>query len=253
MSNLRAIFRLAMSILIKIIHSLLSYILVGIVGLIFGLPILIILLLPERIRYNSRFYAWCTHQFFYWTLMATLLPITFIGTSNIPKNTPVIFAANHQSSLDVPLVGVLAKGQPSVWLAWSQLVNYPVLGFILKRVAVLVDASTPTRAARSLLEAIDRIKNNQHHVMIFPEGGRYTDGKVHDFFSGFVILARRTGRSVVPVYIKGASKAYPPHAWLANWYPVQVVIGSPFMVHESETDEAFKQRVHDWFVEQQEK
>lgn len=242
-----------MNIILKILHSIVSYILVGIAGIIFGLPIFIILLLPERMRYNSRFFAQCEYYFFYWSLKAVLVPINYTGWQNIPHDQPVIFAANHQSALDIPLLGLLARGHQNVWLAWTNLTRYPVLGFVLRRIAVLVDATSPQRATRTLLQAINRIKDNHHHVMIFPEGSRFIDGKVHDFFSGFVMLARRTGRCVVPVFIKDARKVYAPDAWLITWYPIKVIIGPLFKCNETESDEEFKHRVHNWFVEQQEK
>jgi hypothetical protein len=31
-----------------------------------------------------------------------------------------------------------------------------------------------------------------------------------------------------------------------------VIVGKPFMYEEHDTDESFKKRVHDWFVEQME-
>jgi 1-acyl-sn-glycerol-3-phosphate acyltransferase len=235
------------------LHSLISYILVAIAWCIFGVPIILLLIVPERWRYDSKAYFWFVYQFLYWSLKATFLPIKFVGLQNIPSNVPVIFAANHQSALDIPLVGVLAQHHPHVWLAWSKLADYPLFGLVLKRLAILVDTTTPMRATRTLLRAINRIKDNHHHVIIFPEGARYTDGKVHDFFSGFVILTRRTGRPVVPVFIRGSSKAYPPHAWLLHLQPITVIVGSPLEIREEESDESFKQRVHNWFVIEQEK
>lgn len=243
-----------MNMLVTIAHTCISYFLSGLVYLFFGGPaFLLVMILPAQRRYHNKLVFWFAHQFYYWNLKATLVPIKFVGLHNIPRDKPVIFAANHQSSLDIPLVGYLAKKHPHVWLAWSALARRPLLGFVLRRLAVLVDTTTTQRATRTLIQAINRIKENDHHVMIFPEGARFTDGKVHDFFSGFVILARRTGRPVVPVFIQNAYKVYPPSSWLIRWHRIKVVIGQPFEVKEDESDEAFKQRVYAWFITQQEK
>jgi len=88
--------------------------------------------------------------------------------------------------------------------------------------------------------------------MIFPEGGRYTDGTVHDFYGGFVILAKKTGRPVVPVRIFGVHKVYPPDTFWVQKYPITVVVGKPFVYQEGDTDQAFKDRVYQWFIEQKE-
>lgn len=243
-----------MNLLFVILHNGIAYFLSGLVYLIFGLPTLLLIIgLPEKRRYCSRLLFWLTHQFYYWHLKATLVPIKFVGLHHIPHKKSVIFAANHQSSLDIPLVGVLAKKHPHVWLAWSALVRRPLLGFVLRRIAVLVDTTTIQRATRSLIQAINRIKENDHHAIIFPEGSRFADGKVHDFFSGFVILARRTGRPVIPIFIRDACVVYHPSSWLVRWHRIKVIVGQPFSIYNDESDEAFKQRVYASFVAQQEK
>jgi 1-acyl-sn-glycerol-3-phosphate acyltransferase len=67
------------------------------------------------------------------------------------------------------------------------------------------------------------------------------------FFSGFAILASRTARPVVLVYIRNAYMMYPADVWLARWHRIKVVIGPPVFHAEGESDEAFKQRVYAWF------
>ena len=116
--------------------------------------------------------------------------------------------------------------------------------------AVLVDTSTPMKGMRSLLQAIAIAKEHNAHIIIFPEGGRFSDGTVHDFFGGFAILAKRIGRSVVPVYVHGINKVYPPGAFLVHWHQVTVVIGEPFTMQEDEHEDVFKQRVYQWFIDQ---
>ena len=48
------------------------------------------------------------------TIRALLLPIKVVGLENIP-HTPAIIAANHQSALDIPLVGNLMRCYPHIW------------------------------------------------------------------------------------------------------------------------------------------
>jgi 1-acyl-sn-glycerol-3-phosphate acyltransferase len=93
--------------------------------------------------------------------------------------------------------------------------------------------------------------NNGKDLMIFPEGGRYTDGTVHTFFKGFAIIAKRTNRPVVPVYLRNTGKACPPKSLWIHDIPVEVVVGPPFSYYENEDDDAFLNRVHEWFVQQQ--
>lgn len=184
-------------------------------------------------------------------MWCTLLPITIKGAEHIPKE-PAIIAANHQSSIDIPLIGSLLKGFPHIWLAKKELFASPLFRFILSRAAVSIDIDTPQKAMRSLVTTLNTIKDKPVDALIFPEGGRYTDGSVHDFYGGFVILARKTGRPVVPVRIFNLGAVYPPGSFFAYPQPITVIVGKPIKMREGESDEAFKQRVYQWFVEQSE-
>jgi len=149
-------------------------------------------------------------------------------------------------------VGVLAKKHQHIWIAKQELTESPILRFVLPRVAILVDPESTFKAMRALLQAIKVMQEHNMGAVIFPEGTRRTDGEVHEFFAGFVILAKKTNLPVVPVRIFGVNKAYPPETFLVHYHPVTVVVGPPFFLQEGETDEAFKQRVYDWFLRQTE-
>src|SRR5260221_14141369 len=99
-----------------IVHTCISRILLLIVIAIFLIPLLIFMIIPQRFRYAHRFIFLPVHWFYCALLKCPLVPITYKGLENIPQES-VIFAGNHQSSLDIPLMGVLSKGVPHMWLA----------------------------------------------------------------------------------------------------------------------------------------
>lgn len=233
-----------------ILHTLFSRLLLLVV-LLLGLPfILLMMLLPQKYRYQSKLVFWGI-QFFYWSVVrASFVPVTYEGTENCPKDEPVIFAANHSSSIDIPLVGLLTRGKPHVWLAKSDLMEWKLLKWVLPRLAVLVDVRSREKAMRSMLNLVRLVQGKNIDVMIFPEGTRHPDDKVHKFYGGFVTLAKMLKRSVVPVYIQGANRVYPPDSFWVHRYPIKVVVGKPFRIEEGESDDAFKERVHGWFLKQ---
>jgi len=217
------------------------------------IPIGIMMILPARMRYTNRLLFWMLNTLYWGILKVSLIPIAFKGRENIPTDQPVIFASNHQSSIDIPLVGVLAHGKPHIWLARSELLKSLMLRFVLPRLAVVVDVNTQEKATSSLRSLMRIAQKSNADIMIFPEGERHPDDAVHEFYGGFVILAKLLKRPVVPVYIDGANRVYPPNTFLVNYYPVEVVVGKPFVLQENETDEQFKQRVYQWFLDQSEK
>lgn len=215
---------------------------------VFFIPVAIFVSLPERWR-DAVPFTYKIRNFFYWVCIRSwFVPLTISNPHNMPQR-PVIFAANHASALDIPLLGSVAKGQPHVWFALSSLVSYPLVGYIIKRLAVLVDISSPRRAVAALDKAVERIKESDRHLMIFPEGGRYPDGGVHDFFRGFAILAKNTQRPVVPVFIKNAAKVCAPNSIWIHYAPIHIIIGPEFLYEPQESDEQFLQRVRAWFLE----
>ncbi len=232
------------------IRSLLIYLIFGLCALPLVIPILLLLMLPARYRYDNRLLFFLADLFYRLVIKCLCVPITFVGKENV-LDEPAIFVANHQSSLDIPIVGMLTRGVPHVWLATKYLMKSYFLRFILPRVAVLVDMATPRSAMRSLLQIIALTNNHHRHIMIFPEGGRFIDGNVHEFLGGFSLLAKELKRPVIPVYIHNVNKVYPPHSFFIYDYPVKVVIGKPFLYTHQEDEKMFKQHVYQWFVDQQ--
>lgn len=233
----------------KVLLTLVSYILFVPILIVIGIPCVVLALLPARWRYDNKLYFWFTNLFYKSVLFVTFIPVTVVGKENLPT-TPSIIVANHQSSLDIPLIGSLMHGFPHVWLATTELAR-TWLAPVVTRMAVLIDMSTPQRGMRSLLQAIKIIQEQQRHAIIFPEGGRYVeDNGVREFFSGFAMLAQRTNRPVVPVMIFDAYTVYPPESFLIYWHPIKVVVGPAFVFHEGEALDAFKDRVWQWFVGQ---
>ena len=235
-----------------IVRNLFCRLLLIVIVLIFFIPIVIFICIPQRYRYNYPILFYPIHWFYVAILKGSLLPITYKGLENIPKDRPVIFVANHQSTLDIPLLGVLSKGVPHVWLAKAELMDSIFIRWIVPLISVLVDVSSPRESMLSLRKILNVVNNHYRNLMIFPEGTRHTDGKIHEFFSGFVILAKKLQRPVVPVCMIGIDKAYPPETFWVYIYPITVIVGKPFTYEADDTDEAFKKRVHDWFIEQME-
>lgn len=221
-----------------------------VIAILIGFPFVILMMvLPVRLRYQSKFLFWGINVFYTVVIKIAFVPITFEGIENIPQE-PVIFIANHQSSLDIPLVGYIVHGKPHIWLARHELMQWKLLRWVLPRLSIVVDTTSKEKAMRSMINLLRLVEGKNIDIMIFPEGARFTDDKVHPFFGGFVTLAKMLKRKVIPVYITGANKVYPPNTFWVQYHPIKVVIGKPCMLHEEESDKDFKDRVYQWFVEQ---
>ncbi len=136
-----------------------------------------------------------------WLILTTCgVKVSLSGLENLERNRNYIFAANHQSIYDIPIL--------FAWLPFSFRILYkkslnrvPFMGWHLFFCGhISVDRSNPVRARQSLERAAKRIQQGIS-VVIFPEGTRNANGSIGRFKQGSFLLAIKSGVPVVPVTI----------------------------------------------------
>ncbi|MBV8141988.1 MAG: 1-acyl-sn-glycerol-3-phosphate acyltransferase [Verrucomicrobia bacterium] len=166
----------------------------------------------------------------YWlgyTLSATIARAAFqyraYGQENIIEEGPAIMAANHQSYLDPPLVGITCKNEV-YFLARKTLFEKRLLGPIISRVnAFPVDL---TRGDLTALRAIIKLLKEGHRTVIFPEGTRSLTGQLQQARPGIGMIIAKTLAPVVPMRIFGSFEAWPKGGKIRP-HPITVVVGKP--------------------------
>lgn len=148
------------------------------------------------------------------------------GREQLDPEKPYIFAANHQSQFDIfVLQGFL--GVNFRWLAKKELFTVPIWGAAMRSAGYIpIDRSHGRQAIKSLDEAAQKISAGTS-VIIFPEGTRSTDGKLHDFKAGAMVLAIKSRVPIVPVAISGTFAILPKGKLLMNPGRVQIRVGRP--------------------------
>ena len=148
------------------------------------------------------------------------------GSENIPKDQAVIFAANHQSTMDIPAMFGYLPVQFRI-MAKRSLFLVPFLGWHLYLAGnVPIDRKNPRKAKGSVFKAAARVKRGIS-LLIFAEGTRTRNGALQRFKRGGFILARKLQVPIVPVAIKGTFELMPAGAWLANPGRIELVIRPP--------------------------
>jgi 1-acyl-sn-glycerol-3-phosphate acyltransferase len=139
-------------------------------------------------------------------LWAWGIEVTVRGAA--PRGTAV-YAANHSSALDIPLVFACLPVDFRV-LHKRSLYLLPVIGWYLYAGGHIgVDRGNPFRARRSLSRAVARIRGGTS-VLVFPEGTRNRDSAaVAPFKRGSFVLALEAGVPVVPVSLRGVKALVP--------------------------------------------
>ena len=129
------------------------------------------------------------------------------GGENVPAG-PAVYAANHGSALDIPVVlGYLPADFRVIHKRSLYLV--PVVGLHLYLAGhVGIDRGNPFRARRSLERAAERIRGGTS-VVVFPEGTRSRDEAVRGFKRGSFVLASKAEVPVVPLSLVGVKRVVP--------------------------------------------
>ncbi len=157
---------------------------------------------------------------------ASGVEVSVSGTTHLNPEKPYIFAANHQSQFDIlVLQGFL--GIDFRWLAKKELFAVPIWGPAMRGAGYIpIDRSHGRQAIKSLDEAAQKITAGTS-VIIFPEGTRSRDGKLHEFKAGAMLLAIKSGVDIVPIAILGTYEILPKGRLLVNPGKVEIRVGSP--------------------------
>jgi 1-acyl-sn-glycerol-3-phosphate acyltransferase len=141
---------------------------------------------------------------------------------------PAIFAANHESALDI-LAVVRAIPRGVRFVAKRELFRIPVFGWYLRLGGhVEVDRRDHARAIASLGAAAEKVRAGTS-LVVFPEGTRSPDGRIQPFKQGPFVIASRARVPVVPVAVSGAAGVNPKARIAVRPGTIRVTIGLPVL------------------------
>jgi long-chain acyl-CoA synthetase len=176
------------------------------------------------------------------------LPLTVTGLENLEGlEPPVIFAANHISHLDVPTIYTALPWRWRRHLApammkdhfrayfeprghgakevWSAALAYFLACSIFNAYPLPQQMSGTRRALTYTGDLVDR----GYCPIVFPEGLRTPDGRIHPFRPGIGMMAIRLRVPIVPIQLRGLYEIYSLHDSWPRRGPVRVSIGAPLI------------------------
>jgi len=128
------------------------------------------------------------------------------GREHVPTAGAVLLAGTHQSHADSLAIGT-AVPRPTHFLGDRRLMDWPVIGPWLPRMGMV-----PLNRGEGDAAAIDllaRLLSQSACIVIYPEGSRSRDGRVHRLRSGLARIAAATQVPVVPVAVAGIHDVWP--------------------------------------------
>jgi long-chain acyl-CoA synthetase len=172
--------------------------------------------------------------------------VTVTGLEHLQQiDGPVVFAANHQSHFDTP---VIYDSLPPRWRyrvatamakqffdahffperfttrQWfTNSLNYYLAAFFFNAFPLTQGGA----GTRQTLRYIGEIVEDGFSVLIFPEGRRTEEGEIGPFMPGVGMIAARLGVPVIPVRLKGLDKILQRHMRFPTVGRAEVAFGTP--------------------------
>ncbi|HOW87556.1 MAG TPA: lysophospholipid acyltransferase family protein [Candidatus Omnitrophota bacterium] len=149
------------------------------------------------------------------------------GREHLQKGKRYIVVANHQSLIDI-LVACAALPIHFKFLAKRELFFIPFMGWAMALAGYIPVDRASHKSGRSAMQRISAVLKKGISVLLFPEGTRSPDGKIHAFKMGAFKLAKDNGVEILPVVMDGTGQALPKKSWLIKHKSTFVVsIGKP--------------------------
>ena len=189
----------------------------------------------------------------YWVGVKGLVFITRVagmrvqveGRENIPTGV-CLFAANHTSNADAAaIVGAIPRRLAI--FGRKSLFEIPIVGLAFRLAKfVPVDRGNRDAALASVKQAVEYIKTGLS-FLVYPEGTRSPDGRMHRFKKGSFVMAIEAGVPIVPVACSGAHRIMMKNSLVIHPGRVTVRFGKPIEVsgYTVEQRSVLAQQVHD--------
>lgn len=169
---------------------------------------------------------WFAHIWSWLIMKSIFSPVRVTGLDKIDTCKPHVYAVNHASALDIPVLYVYLPFLFRIAFK-KELLSYPVVGWHLKRSGqICIDQQNPARSISSIRAALKALEQNIP-LVIFPEGGRTKDGEIKPFQAGAFFLAIKAQVDVVPIALVGTYELLPMNTYHIKSRPLEMRVGQP--------------------------
>ena len=158
-------------------------------------------LLSTLVDRTGNFAHRCARTWARWILATTGVRVKVSGLQHLEPGRSYVFAANHQSIYDIPILFATIPSQLRI-VAKQSLGRIPFMGWHLHRAGhLLVDRRNP---GPDIVQKMRRLVSESSSLIVFPEGTRSVDGGIGRFKKGSFLVAADARLPVVPVTISGS-------------------------------------------------
>ena len=144
----------------------------------------------------------------------------------LPKDSAVVFIANHQGYMDITSIyGFVPKFISFV--SKKEIGMIPLIKDWMRFLhCTLMERKSPRSSIKAIHDAADNVKKGYSQV-IFPEGTRSKGGLHHEFKAGSFKLAFLSESPIVPLTIEGSYKVFEEKKKVCKGNKITITIHDP--------------------------
>ena len=170
----------------------------------------------------------------YWVLKAVLTPVLRLlyriqveGKDRLPRDGPVILAANHRSFMDSLFLPLVIPRRVT-FVAKAEYFDSVKTAWFFRAVGQIPIRREGGSASEGALAAATDVLQAGQVFGIYPEGTRTRDGDLHRGHTGVARLALRTSAPIVPVGMIGTDEVQATDAKLPRLFRrITIRFGEP--------------------------
>lgn len=162
----------------------------------------------------SAFYNWAFVLWYRYMMIAGRLKVHVSGYEKVPLDKKFLLVSNHCSKFDNFIQCAVLKKTQIAYVSKPENFKIPIGGRFMRRGLYLSMPRGNTREEfKTIMKAIEYIKEDKVSIGIFPEGTRSKDGNLQEFKPGAFKIAEKTNCPIIICCMKGTINIHKNWPW----------------------------------------
>ena len=161
-----------------------------------------------------------------------------IGANNLPK-IPAIIASRHQSTWETAFLMILLD-RPAFILK-KELLWFPVFGwYLIPSGMISINRSKGMSAIKQIVQQAKKAINNNHHIVVFPEGTRMEHGHAGKIQSGVVAIHHALPDIPIITISLNSGKFWSKKSWKIKPGTIYLHVNAPIDINNMSKEDLIK-------------
>lgn len=205
-----------MGIMVKVwgdnmVWTIILWIVLGLFGLLLGYILLVLISCQFADRHkqydkNSRYFRFLLNSATGLMTVPARIKLRVTGKELLPESR-FLLVSNHRSKFDPILTWYAFREYDLAFISKFENFEVPIFGRIIRKCCFMgIDRENPRKAAKTIMQSVKLIKNDECSVAVYPEGTRNYDEGLLPFHNAVFKIAQKAEVPIVVLAVRGADE-----------------------------------------------